>query len=73
MAKFKCTACPGKKEYSDVLTMRFRDGEIQHFDSSDNRVDICECGAKMDEVKTKSGFGGFVSDGRGGTGNFKKS
>jgi len=73
MAKFKCTSCPGKKEYNDVLTMRFRDGEVQQFDVDNNRVDICECGAKMDVVKTKAGFGGFVSDGRGGTGNFKKS
>jgi len=73
MAKFKCTSCPGKKEYNDVLTMRFRDGAVQQFDVDNNRVDVCECGANMDEVKTKAGFGGFVSDGRGGTGNFKKS
>lgn len=73
MAKFKCTKCPGTKEYNDVLTMRFRDGRIQNFDKDDNRVDICECGADMKELKTTVGFGGFVSDGRGGTGNFKKS
>jgi predicted nucleic acid-binding Zn ribbon protein len=73
MAKFKCTSCENEKEYSDVLTMRCRDGEIQHFDADDNRVDICECGSNMKELRTRVGFGGFVSDGRGGTGNFKKS
>jgi hypothetical protein len=73
MARFKCTVCPGKKEYNDVLTMRFRDGEIQQFDVNDNRIDICECGAKMDEVKTKAGLGGFVKGPNGGTGNFKRS
>jgi len=73
MATFKCTTCPGKKEYNNVLTMRFRDGEIQHFDEDDNRVDVCECGSDMKELRTRVGFGGFVSDGRGGTGNFKKS
>ena len=73
MANFKCSKCDATKEYNDVLTMRFRDGEIQNFDKNDNRVDLCECGAKMDEVTTKSGFGGFVKAPHGGTGNFKRS
>lgn len=73
MAKFKCSSCPGKKEYNDTMTMRFRDGEVQKFDVNNDRVDICECGAKMDEVKTTKGYGGFVKGPNGGTGNFKKA
>jgi hypothetical protein len=73
MAKFKCTACPSKKEYNDVLTTRFREGEVMQFDADNNRIDICECGAKMTEVKTKTGFGGFVKGPNGGSGNFKRS
>lgn len=73
MAKFKCTVCPSTKEYNDVMTMKFREGGVRRFDKDDNPVDVCECGAIMEEVKTTKGFGGFISDGRGGTGNFKRS
>ena len=73
MARFKCTSCPNKKDYDDVMTMRFRDGEVRKFDADNNPVDVCECGARMEEVKTKTGYGGFVKGPNGGTGNFKRS
>lgn len=73
MAKFNCEMCPETKEYNDVLTMKITDGEICYYDKNNNPVDECVCGGKMKQERTKTGFGGFISDGRGGTGNFNRS
>ena len=73
MAKFNCTVCPETKEYNDVLTMKFRSEGIRYFDKDNNPVDECVCGGMMEQEIKKDGFGGFVSNGRGGTGNFKRS
>ena len=57
MALFECDKCGSTKEYNDVLTTRVRNGEVVHFDTDDQPVDACQCGAKMRSVKSKEGWG----------------